>query len=102
MNTAWCWAAEPLRAWINEKQPGASAPGCNAVGCSRPQQLLLVELQRIELVIPSLLGQQLLMGTLLQNLAVGEHDDLVRVLDGGQPVATMSMVPMFFIFSRES
>ena len=31
-------------------------------------------------------GQQLLVGALLQNFTVGQHDDVVRMLDGGQPV----------------
>ena len=49
-------------------------------------QLLFVVLQHIELIVPAVVGQKLLMGALLQNLAVGEDDDVVRMLDGGQTV----------------
>ena len=42
--------------------------------------LLFVVLQRIELVVPAVVGQQLLMGTLFQNLPVGQDDDVVGVL----------------------
>ena len=49
-------------------------------------QLLFVVLQHIELIVPAVVGQKLLMGALLQNLAVGEDDDVVRMLDGGQAV----------------
>ena len=50
------------------------------------QQLLLVELQCVELEVPPLFRQQLLVGALFHDLPVGEHDDPVGVLDGGQPV----------------
>ena len=49
-------------------------------------QLLFVVLQGVELVVPPMPGQQLLVGALLQNFTVGQHDDVVRVLDGGQAV----------------
>ena len=45
-------------------------------------ELLLFILEHIQLVIPPLPAQQLLVGSLLQNLPVGQEDDLVRVLDG--------------------
>ena len=45
-------------------------------------ELLLFILEHIQLVIPLLPAQQLLVGSLLQNLPVGQEDDLVRVLDG--------------------
>ena len=45
-------------------------------------ELLLFVLEHIQLVIPPLPAQQLLVGSLLQNLPVGQEDDLVRVLDG--------------------
>ena len=44
-------------------------------------------LQRVELVIPPVPGQQLLVSALLQNFAVREHNDVVRVLNGGQAVS---------------
>ena len=47
-------------------------------------------------------GKQLLMCPLLQNFAVGQHNDVVRVLDGGQRCATISIVPTLRIFSSES
>ena len=49
-------------------------------------QLFLVVLQRIELIVPAVVGQKLLMGALLQDLAVGEDDNIVCMLDGGQTV----------------
>lgn len=48
--------------------------------------LLLMVLQGVQLVVPAVLGQQFLMGALLQNFAVGQHDDVVGVLDRGQAV----------------
>ena len=51
-----------------------------------PLQLLAVVLQRVQLVISAVLRQKLLMAALLKDPAVGQHDDVVRVLDGGQPV----------------
>ena len=59
-------------------------------------------LQGVQLIVPPMTGQQLLVAALLQNFAVGQHDDVVRVLDGGKAVATISMVPTVRIFSRES
>ena len=49
-----------------------------------------------------MVGQKLLMGALLQNLAVGEDDDVVRMLMVDRRCATMSMVPTVRIFSSES
>ena len=46
----------------------------------------MAELESIEPVIVSLVAQQLLMGALLQNLTMGQDDDVVGVLDGGQTV----------------
>ena len=51
-----------------------------------PLQLLLMILQRVQLVISAVLRQKLLMVPLLEDLAVGQHNNVVRVLDGGQPV----------------
>lgn len=50
------------------------------------QQLLLLELEGIELIIAPLLVQQLLVSALLQDFSVGQKDDVVRMLDGTQPV----------------
>ena len=61
-------------------------PSKKPPGALRPQQLLLVELQGVELVVPPLFRQQLLVAAPLHDLAVGQHDDLVGVLDGGQAV----------------
>ena len=49
-------------------------------------QLLFFVLQGIQLIVAALLVQQLLMAALLQNLSVGQEDDVVRVLDGTQAV----------------
>ena len=38
------------------------------------------------MVVFSLLAQQFLMIALLHDLALGQQDDVVRVLDGGKPV----------------
>ena len=66
---------------------GAAIVFCHAlvkVRILRPLglELLLFVLEHIQLVIPPLPAQQLLVGSLLQNLPVGQEDDLVRVLDG--------------------
>jgi len=45
-----------------------------------------VVLQGVQLIVPPMTGQQLLVAALLQNFAVGQHDDVVRVLDGGKAV----------------
>mgnify|MGYP006955455789 CR=1 FL=1 len=44
--------------------------------------LLLLKLQGIQLVVPAVLLQQLLVTALLQNPALGQEDDVVGVLDG--------------------
>ena len=49
-------------------------------------QLLLAILQGIQLVVAALEMEQLLMGALLNDLAVGQQNDVVRMLDGGQAV----------------
>ncbi len=49
-------------------------------------QLLFAELEGVELVVPALVVEELLVGALLQDLPVAEHNDVVRVLDGGEPV----------------
>ena len=43
-------------------------------------------LQCIEIVIPTLLGKQLLMGSLLHDLAVGQQNNIIRMLNGTQTV----------------
>ena len=40
-------------------------------------------LQRIQLIIPAMGGEKLLMGALLKYFAVRQDDDIVRVLGGG-------------------
>ena len=57
------------------------------LSCFALLELLLLELQGIELVVPALLVQELLMGALLHDLAVGQDDDVVGVLDGAQAVS---------------
>ena len=49
-------------------------------------KLLLTELQRVKLIIPSLLLQQLLVIALLHDHTLGQQDDIVRMLDRGQTV----------------
>ena len=49
-------------------------------------KLLLAELEGIELVVAPLQVEKLLMGALLHDLAVGQQNNVVRMLDGGQPV----------------
>ena len=49
-----------------------------------------------------MLCQKRLVAALLQNLAVGQCNDIVRVLDGGKPCATISIVPTERIFSKLS
>ena len=46
-------------------------------------QLFLIILQGIQIVIPALLVQQLLMRALLQNFPMGEENNIVGMLDGG-------------------
>ena len=53
---------------------------------SRFVQLLLFVLQGIQLVVSSPLLQQLLVVALLHDLAVGQENDVVRVLDGAETV----------------
>ena len=43
-------------------------------------------LQRIQLIIPAMGGEKLLMGALPEYFAVRQDDDIVRVLDGGETV----------------
>ena len=63
------------------------ARGCFAVRLSAGFfHLFAVVLQGVELVVAAPLFQQLLVGALLNDPAVGQHDDVVGVLDGGQPV----------------
>ncbi len=45
-------------------------------------KLLLAELEGIELIVATLLVEKLLVGALLHDLAVGQQDDVVCVLDG--------------------
>ena len=45
-------------------------------------ELLRADLEGIELVVAALQMKKLLMGALLHDLAVGQQDDVVRVLDG--------------------
>ena len=47
---------------------------------------LLPELVLVELGVHTALGQQLLVGAALLDALVGQDDDLIGVLDGGQPV----------------
>ena len=47
-------------------------------------KLLLAELEGIELVVAPLQVEKLLMGALLHDLAVGQQDNVVRMLDGAQ------------------
>ena len=47
------------------------------LSCFALLELLLLELQGIELVVPALLVQELLMGALLHDLAVGQDDGTV-------------------------
>ena len=51
-------------------------------------------LQRVQLVISAVLRQKLLMVPLLEDLAVGQHNNVVRVLDGGQPVASSRIITL--------
>ena len=50
------------------------------------RQLLLLELKHIEAVVSAALCKQLKVVALLDDLAVGENDYLIRVLDRGQTV----------------
>ena len=61
-------------------------------------------LQGVQLVIPAMLSQQFLVGTLLQNLPVRQHDDVVGVLDRGGGVVGQppAWCPPLRIFSSES
>ena len=43
-------------------------------------------LKGIQLIVTTLFLKELVVVALLQNLALGEHDDVIRVLDGGQAV----------------
>ena len=45
-------------------------------------QLFLLELEGVQVIIPATAAQQLLVIALLQNLAVGQHDNVVRMLNG--------------------
>ena len=64
-----------------------SSPKGRAKGVGRLLiHLFFMVLQGIQLIIPAMLRQKLLMGALFQNFAVRQHDDVVRVLDGGQAV----------------
>ena len=45
-------------------------------------KLLLAELKGIELIVATLLVEKLLVGALLHDLAVGQQNDVVCVLDG--------------------
>ena len=47
-------------------------------------ELLLLELEGIEVVVTALLRQQLLVVTLLDDLSVGQQDDIIGMLDGGK------------------
>ena len=49
-------------------------------------ELVLLELEHIEAVVSATVGKQLEVVALLDDLAVGEDDDLVCVLNGGQTV----------------
>lgn len=49
-----------------------------------------------------MLCKQLLMRALLQDLSVGQYNDVVRMLDRGKSVGYHSIVPTLRIFSRES
>ena len=59
-----------------------SCPGCFLICLSALLKLLLAELEGIELVVATLLVEKLLVGALLHDLAVGQQDDVVCVLDG--------------------
>ena len=43
-------------------------------------------LQRVQLIIPAMCGEKLLVSPLLQDLAARQHDDVICVLDGGEAV----------------
>ena len=49
-------------------------------------ELFFVKLQGIQIVVPAVLGKQLLMGSLLHDHTLGQQNDVVRVLDGGKTV----------------
>ena len=67
-----------------------------------PLQLLLMILQCVQLVISAVLRQKLLMVPLLEDLAVGQHNNVVRVWMVDSRCATISIVPTDRIFSSES
>ena len=65
-------------------------------------QLLLVVLQSIQLMVAAVLLEQLLVGTLLQDLALGQQDNIVRMLDGGKAVGNDQHGAIFFSLPRSN
>ena len=61
---------------------------CNREGREREKSraLAVLELQLIEFVVVSAAAEQLLVRAALGDLAVLEHDDLIGVLNGGEPM----------------
>ena len=68
----WGW---PLPKWLAENHVAQGI-----------LQLLLVVLEGIQVVVPAVEGQQLLVVALFDDLTVGQQDDVVGMLDGGQTV----------------